>query len=224
MMKKEQFKESLKDPLVFWKGKTYEEVERLLGKQTATMVGFEQRNPHHCYDLFEHTLYTTAGVGENASYLLQTAAFFHDIGKPLVKKEKQGRFVFHGHAKKSAEIAVPILESMQYSEEEIREICFYITHHDDFISWVLPEEKCDAKNSNMVEITESNVERYVSKTEDKLKEQGIFLNRQMLKNLVRLCRADISAQAEQVIREGKIIDSKEHKLKKIEVIADLLNV
>ena len=48
------------------------------------MVAFDQRNPHHCYDLFLHTMHTVAGIKETAPALLRVAAFFHDIGKPIV--------------------------------------------------------------------------------------------------------------------------------------------
>lgn len=58
------------------------------------MVDYDQRNPHHCYDLFLHVLHTVQFVGSNSPTPLLVAAFFHDIGKPYVAQEKQGRLVF----------------------------------------------------------------------------------------------------------------------------------
>ena len=145
-MTRNQMEQSLAEPLGFWLKRTAEEVNNLLGSEVSVMVDFDQRNPHHCYDLFMHSLYTVEGIKDTALVLLRVAAFFHDIGKPSVAMEKQGRLVFYGHAKKSAEIACSILKKIGYSDDEINEICFYIKHHDDFIAWVLPEEEYDHEN------------------------------------------------------------------------------
>lgn len=112
MMVREQFEHSLINPLLFWSLKTNDEVSVLIGEAAAVMVAFDQRNPHHSYDLFTHTLHTVAGVKETAPAIMRVAAFFHDIGKPSVAMEKQGRLVFYGHAQKSAEIASPILREI----------------------------------------------------------------------------------------------------------------
>lgn len=74
--------------------KDKEEVARLLGPETAAMVGFDQRNPHHCYTVYEHSLRTVEGLQKGCSVLLRTAAFFHDIGKPASAKEKMVAWYF----------------------------------------------------------------------------------------------------------------------------------
>lgn len=135
MIQKEVFEESLKSPIQFWGHRSSEDICAALGAEVAQMVGYNQRNPHHCYDLFMHTLCTIENLNHDSPILLRVAAFFHDIGKPYVAMEKQGRLVFYGHAKKSAQIAEPILYNLGYNASEIECICFYIRHHDDFISW-----------------------------------------------------------------------------------------
>ena len=134
MMTRKEFETSLYNPLLNWQGKTKEDVRRLLNNTVAQMVKYDQHNPHHCYDLFIHTLRTVDDIGLSFSTILRVAAFFHDIGKPSVAFEKQGRLVFYGHAKKSSELAAPILSQLGYSELEKVLICFLISHHDDFIS------------------------------------------------------------------------------------------
>lgn len=37
---------------------TKDEALRLLGKEVAMMIGYNQNNPHHCYDLWEHSIKT----------------------------------------------------------------------------------------------------------------------------------------------------------------------
>ena len=212
-MMREQFEHSLINPLLFWSLKTKDEVSVLIGETAAVMISFDQLNPHHCYNLFLHTLHTVAGIKKTAPALLRAAAFFHDIGKPIVAMEKQGRLVFYGHAQKSAKVACPILKKMGYSDAEIKEICFYIKHHDDFISWVLPEEEYNRENKYLVPITKENMQKHIEKVLKKIEVDDFQPNKQSWENLLELCYADASAQANVVIQNGTIIDTKEHKWK-----------
>ena len=141
---RQSFEQSLfaSDVVEIFKSKSQEELVAQFGPEVARMVNFEQRNSHHCYDLWEHTLHTvesvpTEGLTEEQITKLKVAAFFHDIGKPEVSafNEKTGQQVFYNHAKHSVEVAKPILEKLGYSPEEIEQIGFYIGHHDDFISY-----------------------------------------------------------------------------------------
>lgn len=199
-------------------GENDKEVEMLLGDSVAKMISYDQRNPHHCYDLFLHTMHTVAGIKETAPALLRAAAFFHDIGKPIVAMEKQGRLVFYGHAQKSAKVACPILKKMGYSDAEIKEIYFYIKHHDDFISWVLPEEEYNRENKYLVPITKENMQKHIEKVLKKIEVDDFQPNKQSWENLLELCYADASAQANVVIQNGTIIDTKEHKLSKMKAL------
>lgn len=221
-MTREQFEKSLNNPLLFWLSKTKDEISVLIGETVARMVSFDQRSPHHCLDLFSHTLHTVAEIKETAPVLLRIAAFFHDIGKPSVAMEKQGRLVFYGHAQKSAEITKPILKEMGYSNVEVKEICFYIKHHDDFISWVLPKEKYDHEDKYLVPITKENMLKHIEKVLKKNDVDVFQPDQQSWRNLLELCYADASAQADVVIQNGSIIDTKEHKLNKIKALQECL--
>lgn len=221
-MIKEQFEHSLENPFLFWSSKTKDEIYVLMGKEISAMVGYDQRNPHHCYDLFMHTLHTVAGIQKTSPILLRTAAFFHDIAKPVVAMEKQGRLVFYGHAHKSAKMIPPLLKEMGYSDDEIKEICFYIRHHDDFISWVLPEERNDPGNQYSVPVTEKKIKKHIDKVQKKIGSDDFQPNLQSWKNLLELCYADASAQADVVVQNEAVIDTKEHKLRKIRELQNLL--
>lgn len=221
-MMREQFDDSLQNPISFWASKTKDEVNVLLEDGASAMVAFNQRNPHHCYDLFTHSLYTVSGIKETSSALLRVAAFFHDVGKPVVALEKQGRLVFYGHAQKSAEMVLPLLKEIGYIDDEIKEIYFYIKHHDDFISWVLPEEEYDHGNKYFVPITEKNLQRHIEKVKKKNNDDDFQPDIQSWKNLLELCYADASAQSNVVVQNGIVIDTKEHKLKKIRALQKCL--
>lgn len=143
-IKRQEFEEMLlrNDVVEYFESQSPEEIETMLGKNVSRMIGFEQKNAHHCYDLWGHTLHTVASVDttnltDEQARKLKIAAFFHDIGKPDVvgfnPKTKQQNFF--NHAIHSVEIAKPILEQLGYSDEEIKQLSFYIAHHDDFISY-----------------------------------------------------------------------------------------
>lgn len=128
------------DFLKYMQSLSKEEVHSLLGKKFSRMVGFDQNNVHHCYDLWNHILHTvdslnTEGLTKEEATNLKVAALFHDIGKPDVVMEKNGKNVFYGHAKRSEEIAREELKNVGLSPEEIDKVSFYIAHHDDFISY-----------------------------------------------------------------------------------------
>ena len=46
MITREVFEESLSNPLLYWSGKSKDEVKSLLGEDSSAMVAFDQRNPH----------------------------------------------------------------------------------------------------------------------------------------------------------------------------------
>lgn len=135
--------------------------------------------------------------------------------------EKNGRIVFYGHATRSAEIASSILERMGYSVEERKQIFFVISHHDDFISWVLPTDEYDHQNPFLIEIGIEIVREYISQVLDVLPINKEQLYR-IITDLLALCIADASAQAEIVIIANKIVDTKEHKICKIKLIRSIV--
>lgn len=71
-------------------------------------VGFDQRNPHHCLDLYSHTAQVTQSVP--TALHLRLAALLHDIGKPSTFiLDESGCGHFPGHAKVGAETANSVL-------------------------------------------------------------------------------------------------------------------
>ena len=72
------------------------------------LMGFDQKNPHHQYDIFTHTAQVVAGTP--ADLAVRWAALLHDIGKPgCFSQDEQGIGHFYGHAKLGAQIADGIL-------------------------------------------------------------------------------------------------------------------
>ena len=80
--------------------------------ELAPMIGFDQRSPHHAYDLITHTAHVVEGVPPTLS--LRWAALLHDTGKvKTFTLDATGRGHFYGHAKDSAAIADDILRRLK---------------------------------------------------------------------------------------------------------------
>lgn len=75
------------------------------------MLSFDQRSPHHAYDLFQHTAHVVENVP--ADLTLRWAALLHDTGKvPTFTQDATGRGHFYGHAQESARMADAILRRL----------------------------------------------------------------------------------------------------------------
>lgn len=102
------------------------------------MIGFEQNNPYHIYDVWEHTLHCmNFDIFNNISKIhvlepnVRFALLLHDIGKPHVYTEDENHVGhFKGHALVSAQIAESVLRNLKCSNEIIDSITELIKHHD----------------------------------------------------------------------------------------------
>jgi len=76
-------------------------------------VGFAQKNPHHCYDVWEHTARSVgAAPGERA---LRWTMLFHDLGKPeCFTEDEQGIGHFYGHTARSRALAGEIMPRLRF--------------------------------------------------------------------------------------------------------------
>lgn len=137
---KSEFENSLlrEDVVEYYLNMSREDIEYKFGSIVLDMVGFNQNNPHHCYDLFEHTLRTvkdipTGELSNEEIKLLKIAAFLHDVAKPNLRPDLTGRERYIANEIESAKIARVFLQELGYRQEEIVRICFYIAHVEDFI-------------------------------------------------------------------------------------------
>lgn len=90
---------------------------------------FQQKNVSHCYDVYEHILFS---VNETpANLVLRLTMFFHDIGKPVCYVEDEfGNGHFHGHAAVSANIAKERLRALRYDNATVDTVTQLVTIHD----------------------------------------------------------------------------------------------
>jgi len=97
--------------------------------ELALMEGFEQNNPHHIYDVLEHTLVSLKSVEPVLE--LRLAMLFHDIAKPLTyKKDENGVGHFPNHEIKGAEMTREIMNRLKFNKKIIQKVTKLIAYHD----------------------------------------------------------------------------------------------
>lgn len=144
--------------------------------EVASMFGFSQNTPYHCYDVWEHTLHSIDNIEPVVD--LRFTMLFHDIGKPEVYSEEileNGDTLghFYAHAKYSEEIASKVLNRLKSDNQLLHDVKNLIRMHGDQIPLSKPAIK------------------------RKLNKIGIELFRKLLK----VKRADILAQSPGLVDE-----------------------
>lgn len=95
------------------------------------MMRCEHQNPWHYADVFHHTIDVVNGVP--AIFELRWAALLHDTGKPAVKSLKEGTTDYYnyiGHPDVSAEIALRLMETLKFSNDQKDIIYKFVKYHD----------------------------------------------------------------------------------------------
>lgn len=90
----------------------YPEVFGVFWPELLPMVGFGQRNRHHCYDVWEHTLHALDAVPGDV--VLRCAMLLHDVGKPACfTLDEKGVGHFYGHPAVSRDLADKMLRRLK---------------------------------------------------------------------------------------------------------------
>lgn len=218
-------------------------------------IGYDQNNPHHYLPLDLH-MQMVANICEKEapwSDQLYLAALLHDIGKPEIAfhDKKTGFTRFFGHAEKSAELAKKILLNEGFSEEYVDVVCWYIRHHDDFISFKITPVLDDhpfLRSVNVQNVAEVIFKAYMRFNES-VKEINknatvryiisgtapswgsifgwtpgdMFPTLSMYRNLLVLCKADAMAQSEVAYKKDGSVDmTREEKIAIIDRVESVL--
>ena len=96
-------------------------------------VGFEQKNRHHCFDVYTHTLKAVEKSSQNP--IIRLALFFHDIGKPSVAHfDEKGEQHYYSHPKKSAEMTEKIMTRLRFDNDTKNKVVTLVKMHDSPIT------------------------------------------------------------------------------------------
>lgn len=97
--------------------------------EVLPVAGFDQRNPHHCYDLWEHTIHALENIAP--SPVLRWTMLLHDLGKPdCFTVDENGIGHFYGHDSRGAEMAGEICRRLRFDKKTAQRITLLIAWHD----------------------------------------------------------------------------------------------
>ncbi len=102
------------------------------------MVGCEQFNPMHLYDVWEHSVRAVQAISPTLT--LRWAALLHDVAKPAcrtferIPPERPGapeqvRTHFYAHEVQGAEVARAVLRRLRYPEWLVARVSGLVRHH-----------------------------------------------------------------------------------------------
>ncbi len=131
------------------------------------MMNTVQNNPHHCYNVGEHTIEALKQVSN--SKVLRLAVLCHDIGKIATRStDENGVDHFYGHANYSEQFTLDRLRALRFDNDTIQRVSRLVLFHD-----YEPGLK------------ESDVRRMISK-----------VTKEAMQDLYYVKRADILAQSD----------------------------
>ncbi len=100
--------------------------------EVLPMLHFDQRNIHHCYDVWEHSTVALANTPPNPA--LRCAALLHDVGKPnSFTLDENGVGHFYGHASISCRLTDAMLQRLKFSTALREQILRLVEWHDRLI-------------------------------------------------------------------------------------------
>ena len=126
--------------------RTYRDVIFTLFPALAPMDGFDQRTPHHLWDVWEHTVRAVEAVP--ATETLRLAMLLHDCGKIAVfSVDDQDEGHFYGHEEHSVRIAQKVLADLKLDNATRDRVLTLIGSH----GWpVTPERRLLKRRLNQL--------------------------------------------------------------------------
>lgn len=93
-------------------------------------IGFEQRTPYHCYDVWTHTAKAVSAAP--ADELLRLTMLLHDIDKPTCHtRDENGRDHFHGHPAAGSRTARRVLSRLKSDNATLDAVVRLVEVHDN---------------------------------------------------------------------------------------------
>ena len=146
----------------------FREVFSLFIPEIKDMFGFQQNNPYHMYDVWNHTVHAIEYC-ESDDLVTRLAVFFHDIGKPHCYQDgEDGIRHFKGHGRVSADMTDKIMKRLRFDNDTREKVVELVYYHDATF-----------------EVGKKYVKRWLHK-----------IGEEQFRRLLNVRRADIKAQAD----------------------------
>lgn len=96
--------------------------------EVQRLVNFDQRNPNHDKNVFDHTMAVLNHTSNNL--IVRLSALLHDIGKPdTFSIDDRGIGHFYHHHVEGEIIAEQILRRLKFDNETIKSVCILVREH-----------------------------------------------------------------------------------------------
>lgn len=146
----------------------FREVFSLFIPEIKDMLGFQQNNPYHMYDVWNHTVHAIEYC-ESDDLVTRLTVFFHDIGKPHCYQDgEDGIRHFKGHGRVSADMTNEIMKRLRFDNDTREKVVELVYYHDVTF-----------------EVGKKYVKRWLNK-----------IGEEQFRRLLNVRRADIKAQAD----------------------------
>ncbi|MBP3498683.1 MAG: CCA tRNA nucleotidyltransferase [Akkermansia sp.] len=105
--------------------------------ELAPTIGFDQHNPHHCYDVWTHIAHAVQAAP--ADEVLRLALLLHDIAKPATYTlGEDGKGHFYSHGKVGADMARDILLRLKSDTATLQNVVTLVREHDSVLPTTAP--------------------------------------------------------------------------------------
>lgn len=108
----------------------YHDIVFVIIPELAVEYEFDQHNPFHVYDVWEHTLHALEAAPPDMDATVRLALLLHDIGKPhclVIDEEGRGRAL--GHDKEGEPIAREVCKRLKLSRAQCETVTHLVAHH-----------------------------------------------------------------------------------------------
>lgn len=154
----------------------FREVFSLFIPEIKDMFGFQQNNPYHIYDVWNHTVHAVQAYEcdcepdlNSRDLITSLAVFFHDIGKPHCYLDSEdGVRHFKGHGRVSADMTNEIMKRLRFDNDTREKVVELVYYHDATF-----------------EVGKKYIKRWLNK-----------IGEEQFRRLLNVRRADIKAQAD----------------------------
>ena len=154
----------------------YHEVFSLFIPEIKDMLGFQQNNPYHSYDVWNHSVHAVQAYEcdyepdlNPRDLITSLAVFFHDIGKPHCYQDgEDGIRHFKGHGRVSADMTNEIMKRLRFDNDTREKVVELVYYHDATF-----------------EVGKKYIKRWLNK-----------IGEEQFRRLLNVRRADIKAQAD----------------------------
>lgn len=115
----------------------FPDVFAIIIPELAPTIGFDQHNPHHCFDVWTHTAHAVQAAPEDE--LIRLALLLHDIAKPATfTRGEDGKGHFYGHGTRGADMARSILRHLKSDTATLDAVVTLVREHDNTLPTTAP--------------------------------------------------------------------------------------